>query len=604
MHASLSAAAQPCEASLLTSFAAQCAAFVVQDAPLAQLSSAPLRATLAAKASGSANLASATRGTPLASIVHFSSLSALLGTAGQANYAAANEVLNSHAAAQRAAGAPAVAVGWGPWATGMAAADARLGARFERAGLGLISPAAGLAALSCALQSSSAGVELEANIVAARVDWPRLMAVSTAAAAAPIFASFRPQQAAQVGNAFISATAESVVPAGTRGVPQQSLSKAEVQKQLQDIVAGMLGPNVSVDAPLMESGLDSLSAVELRNNLSGLFGAPLPATVTFDYPSISALAGYIAAHAAKKALSSPSSGDGRQSPRVRSATTAEVRAQLTVIVERMLGAAVPANQPLMEAGLDSLSAVELRNTLADAFRLDQLPATLMFDYPSVDALVSYIAERTDSAHADVHLTGQRQLASPVQTRSDDTPQGTQQSRLTELVGASARYPGDTQGVTGFWAAASSAADLQRRVPLDRWDVEPLYAADVVPGSMAINAPFAAFCVGVAEFDSTAFGLSPTEAVTVDPQQRLLMEETAGALADAAPRCADLSGSLTGVYVCRSPACSSPVLYQHEPQHQPFHCRLDRSLISSDASVCLAIQWLHYDEPLLLPSTYC
>ena len=123
---------------------------------------------------------------------------------------------------------------------------------------------------------------------------------------------------------------------------------------------------------------------------------------------------------------------------------------------------------------------------------------------------------------------------------------TQQSRLTELVGASARYPGDTHGVTGFWAAAFSAADLQRRVPLDRWDVEPLYAADVVPGSMAINAPFAAFCDRVAEFDAAAFGLSPTEAVTVDPQQRLLMEETAGALADAAPRCADLTGSLTGV----------------------------------------------------------
>ncbi len=521
----------------------------MQDAPLAKQSSASLRATLAAKAAGSANLASATLATPLASVVHFSSLSALLGTAGQASYAAANEVLNSRAAVQRAAGTPAVAVGWGPWATGMAAADTRLGARFERAGLGLISPAAGLAALARALQGSSAVVERGASVVAARVSWPRLMAASKAAAAAPIFASFRPQQAVQAGDVLSTlgaATPEPLLPAAMRLAQPTSLSKAEVQKQLQDLVTGMLGPNVSVDAPLMESGLDSMSAVELRNNLSGLLGAPLPATVTFDYPSISALAGYIAEHAAEAALASPGSGDGGQTARARGATLAEVRAQLTVIVERMLGISVPANQPLMEAGLDSLSAVELRNTLAETFRMDNLPATLMFDYPSVDALVGYIAERTNSAPADGHLSAQRQLASPAQQPMGEAPGGRQQSRLTELVGASARYPGDTHGVSGFWAAASSAADLQRRVPLDRWDVEPLYAADVVPGSMAINALFAAFCDGVAEFDAAAFGLSPTEVVTVDPQQRLLMEETAGALADAAPRCADLTGSLTGV----------------------------------------------------------
>ncbi len=44
----------------------------------------------------------------------------------------------------------------------------------------------------------------------------------------------------------------------------------------------------------MDAGLDSLGAVELRNSLAGRFGVELPATVTLDYPSISALAGFIA----------------------------------------------------------------------------------------------------------------------------------------------------------------------------------------------------------------------------------------------------------------------------------------------------------------------
>lgn len=46
--------------------------------------------------------------------------------------------------------------------------------------------------------------------------------------------------------------------------------------------------------PLMEAGLDSLGAVELRTSLEAAFSMELPATVTFDYPSISALAKYIA----------------------------------------------------------------------------------------------------------------------------------------------------------------------------------------------------------------------------------------------------------------------------------------------------------------------
>ena len=118
-------------------------------------------------------------------------------------------------------------------------------------------------------------------------------------------------------------------------------------------------------------------------------------------------------------------------------------------------------------------------------------------------------------------------------------------RSTDVVGMSARYPGQTTGANGFWKTIMSATDLQRRIPYDRWDLESYYAVEIVPGAMAINAPFGAFCDNVGDFDAAAFRLSPTEAVTMDPQQRLLMEEAQGALMDAAPRIAGIAGSLTG-----------------------------------------------------------
>jgi len=56
-------------------------------------------------------------------------------------------------------------------------------------------------------------------------------------------------------------------------------------------------------------------------------------------------------------------------------------------------------QPLMEAGLDSIGAVELRNAVSAAFGME-LPATATFDYPSAEALATYIAGKTGVADAE------------------------------------------------------------------------------------------------------------------------------------------------------------------------------------------------------------
>lgn len=75
---------------------------------------------------------------------------------------------------------------------------------------------------------------------------------------------------------------------------QEAVWHALRRRQVTDTVAGILGEAMSPELPLMEAGLDSLGAVDLRNALSSQFSVELPATFTFDHPSVAAMADAIA----------------------------------------------------------------------------------------------------------------------------------------------------------------------------------------------------------------------------------------------------------------------------------------------------------------------
>ena len=258
---------------------------VLQDATLANQTASGARAVVAPKVDALSRLSGALGASPVASAALFSSVAALTGSPGQSNYSGANAALDAWSHARQAGGCPSVSVQWGAWASGgMAARDKSVSDRAERSGYGLLTTQQGLSALQSALHAlhalSGSRVGVSSELGASPFSWPRLLSWMRPAPA--VYSEFLPASGPALGSSSRLA------------VGRASFQRVEdVASELLLVLKGILGSDVGLDDPLMDAGLDSLSAVEFKNAAESRLGVSLPVTAVFDYPTLSSLAGYI-----------------------------------------------------------------------------------------------------------------------------------------------------------------------------------------------------------------------------------------------------------------------------------------------------------------------
>ena len=388
------------------------AAGVLADGMLNSQTAGTMLAAYAPKVHGAWALQHVSVAHPLRVSLQFSSIASLLGNPGQANYSSANACLDGLAAFRRTHGTAGASVQWGPWGQiGMAVAGVAAN-RLAALGFGLISPAHGLLAMQSLIRDGSPAV-----VGVVPLNWGRYLS------AAPEVPTFLESFAVRTRS-------------GGKNAPVPAVSSGISLQAVLDMVKRTAGGEVDSDAPLMDAGVDSLGAVELRNQLQRVAGKTIaiPSTIVFDYPTARALAVFLA-------------------PKV---------------------VAIPQSR-------------------------EAIPRAV---HPG--------------------------------SRSSVT-----------VFGASSAVPGGATTTKACWGVASTACNVMSEVPAERWLPGGLPPA---MESIRIRIMHGGFVRSAHCFDNTSHGISLSEAIAMDPQQRMLLEFGYAAFHSCDLTREGLAQSLTAVYV--------------------------------------------------------
>ena len=398
---------------------------VLDDAVSAKQTPKHCRAVFAPKADAVVKLQGVTAHLPLQSFVAFSSMAAVLGSPGQANYSAANAFLDAFAAKMQSQGLSSSTIQFGAWrGAGMAGNTAD---KLHAMGVGALSPDQGIRALQGFLASTQSGRALAAasapsSMAAAAFNWP-------------VFFSNLEQPSA-LFNEFAHEA--------KLARPRPQIPRLGQTHQTQ------LSPQTHQTHLSPQTHQTQLSAISEE----------------------------------------------------------ELRAEIAAAVQDILGNSVSASEPLMAAGLDSLSSVELTNALQRKLGV-QLPPTLVFDYPTVNAIAEFASTLLQpSTVTEAIPSPSRALSAP----------GTAARAVIAITAVTGRMPESPCTGSASRQYTSDLQDCSRIIPADRWSPDLQLTQDMPSRfGMFLNEPYS--------FDAAAFATSESEAIVLDPQQRLLLEST-------------------------------------------------------------------------------
>nr|AAK57190.1 MxaF [Stigmatella aurantiaca] len=255
---------------------------------------------------------------------------------------------------------------------------------------------------------------------------------------------------------------------------------------------------------------------------------------------------------------------------------AEVQARLAGVLSQRLGIEarkLDVRERFSRYGLDSIKVTAFIAEVGEVLGRSLSP-TLAFEYPTLEALARYLAGAEE-----------RPASQPVS-------QAARENEPIAIVGMACRYP-QASDPEAFWRLLAGGNHAITEIPPERWDINRLYDRDPAAAGK-VTSRWGAYLDQVDGFDPLFFGISPKEALHMDPQQRLMLELTWEALEDAGIAAEGLQGSPTAV-------CFGVVWTDYEAMLQRMGLRRISSYTSSGSHHSIVANRVSYVLGLRGPS---
>ncbi|MCC5466707.1 SDR family NAD(P)-dependent oxidoreductase [Pelosinus baikalensis] len=207
---------------------------------------------------------------------------------------------------------------------------------------------------------------------------------------------------------------------------------------------------------------------------------------------------------------------------------------------------IDADEPLESYGIDSIMITNLNQKLAVVF--GELSKTLFYEYQTLGSLAEYfiiehpqecmkwtglvnqVQSLMEVPSVSLHLNSKFPVlnswkAEKKQARTLPTKTLSKEDREpVAIIGISGRYP-QAKNLKEYWGNLEAGKDCITEIPQERWSLEGFFHPDP---QEAVNqgksySKWGGFVEGFADFDPLFFNISPREALSIDPQERLFIE---------------------------------------------------------------------------------
>ena len=212
------------------------------------------------------------------------------------------------------------------------------------------------------------------------------------------------------------------------------------------------------------------------------------------------------------------------------------------------------DRPFIEMGLNSVDLLTLSEQISEHFRID-LDLSFFFSHPTPAKVLNFLREQNISALPTQNVAAA--LAAPQSIPSVSLGITTEPSaRLggnskassspgeIAIIGVACRLPTEIDNPEALWELLKNSGSVIQKLPKGRWQ----WPSDIDPDSRHRGIDYGGFLSHLDRFDASFFHISPTEAQSMDPQQRILMELAWQTLENAGVTAEELATSTTGVFI--------------------------------------------------------